>query len=88
MHIGPTFIENTQATKLVQPGERALDHPARQAKMAAVRGEALADLRPDATLSQDSSIRFTVIVAVGLNALRFAQRSSAPPGNGQQAIKC
>jgi hypothetical protein len=87
MHVGPTFIAHAQPAKLVQPGERALDHPARQAKMAAVPGEAFADLRTDATLSQDAPIRFTVVAAVGLNALRFAQRPSAPTGNGRQALQ-
>ena len=45
MHIGPTFIAHTQPAELVQPGECALDHPARQAQMAAVPSEAFADTR-------------------------------------------
>lgn len=87
MHIIPTFIAHTLPAKLVQPGERALDYPARQAKVAAMLGLALADLRPKATLSQDLPIGFTVVATVGLHALRFAQRWSSPASNRWQAIE-
>jgi len=71
----------------VQPGERALDHPARQAKMAAVLGETLADLWLNTLPAQDLTIGFTVVATVRLYALRFAQRSSASAGNGRKAIE-
>lgn len=87
MHIGPSFIAHAQPAKLVKPSERALDYPARQAQMAAVTGKAFADLRFDPTLSQDAPIRFTVVAAVSLHALRFAQRSSALASNGLKPIQ-
>jgi hypothetical protein len=87
MHIGPAFIAHAQPAKLVKPSERALDYPARQAQMAAVTGKAFADLRFDPTLSQDAPIRFTVVAAVSLYALRFAQRSSALASNGLKPIQ-
>lgn len=82
MHIGPTSIAHPQPAKLVQPGERALDDPARPAQMAAVFGASLADLRPDATSAQALPIGFTVLAVVGLYALWFAQRPSTPAANG------
>lgn len=87
MHFGPTFIAHTQATKLVQPSERALDHPACQAEMTAVLGEALADLRPDATLSQDLPICFTVVTTVSLHAPRFAQRPFTLASDGRNPFQ-
>jgi len=87
MHIGPSFIAHPQPAKLVKPGERALDHSARQAQMAAVTGKALADLWFDPTLAQDPPIRFTVVATVSLHALRFAQRSSALASNGRKPIQ-
>jgi hypothetical protein len=80
MHIGPTLMAHAQSSKLVQPGEGTLDPPPCQTEMAAMLGEALAELRPDAAPSQDRSIRFPAVAAVSLQAPQFAQRSPAPAG--------
>lgn len=86
MPIGPSFIAHPQPAKRVKPGERALDYPTRHAQMAAVTDKALADLRFDPTLSQDAPTRPTVVAALRLNALRFAQRSSALASDRLQPI--
>jgi len=52
MHICPPFIPHAQPPELVQPGDGALDHPARHAKVTAVTGAALADLWRNPALAQ------------------------------------
>ena len=56
MHISLTFVAHTQATKLMQPGEGALDHPARHAQVATMESETFADLRRNTTSPQDTAI--------------------------------
>lgn len=81
MHVGPAFIAHSQPAELMQPGEGSLDDPARGAKMAAMLAAPLADLRTDATLTQECAIPFAVIAAVGLNVCRLDQRMTASTGN-------
>jgi hypothetical protein len=86
MHVGPAFITHSQTAELMQPGESALDDPARCAQMAAMLSASLADLGTDATLAQDSTIAFAVIAPVGLNKFRLDQRMTASTGNLWHAI--
>lgn len=72
MHVSPTFVAHTQATKLMQPGEGALDHPARHTQVAAMASETFADLRRNLTLPQDTAIPFAVVTAIGLYTVRLA----------------
>jgi hypothetical protein len=87
VHIGSTFIAHTQPAKLMQPGERALNYPTRQAKITTVSGASFADLGPNAALSQAPTNRFTVVAVIGLHAFRFSQRASAPASDGRHAVK-
>lgn len=86
MHVGPAFITHSQTAELMQPGESALDYPARCAQMAAMRGASLADLRTNAALPQDSAITFAVITPIGLNECRLDQRMTASTGNLWHAL--
>jgi hypothetical protein len=71
----------------MQPGEGALHHPPRHAQMAAVYGAPLANLRHDAVTPQDAPAFFAIVSAIGLHAMRFAQRSAPPAGDGSHAIE-
>lgn len=87
MHIRSTFISHPQTAKLMQPGEGTLHHPARCAQMAAMQGAPLADLRHDAASTKDAPSFFAVVPAVGLHAMRLAQRSAAPAGDRAHPVE-
>lgn len=86
MHIRSTFITHPQTPKLMQPCEGALNHPPGHAQMAAMHSASLANQRHDATPPQDAPTFFTVVPAIGLHVMRFAQRSAATTGDGSHAI--
>lgn len=87
MHIGSPFITHTQASKLMQPGESAFDHPARHTKVAAMPGAALGELRMDATLPQDTAITLAIVSTVGLYTPWFAQGPATPPGDCRNPVE-
>lgn len=87
MHVRATFVPHPQATKLMQPGDGAFDHPPRHAQMAAVCGAPLADLRHDATPPQNAPTLFAVVPAIGLHATGFLERWAAPTGDGRHAFE-
>jgi hypothetical protein len=63
--IGAPVIATIEATVLVQPGERALDHPAVFAESRSVCDVALGDPGRDAALPQRLAVAATVVCAVG-----------------------
>ena len=81
MNLGPPLVTNTQSTKLVQPGDRALDHPARFAQAAPMLGAAAGNLGVDAAFFQRVAMRLRVVAPVGLNEVGFAARMPEPSGN-------
>lgn len=87
MYIGSPFITHTQASKLMQPGESAFDDPARQAKVAAMPGAALGELRMDVALPQDKTIALAIVSPVGLHTPWFAQRAAAPSADGGNPVE-
>lgn len=87
MHISSPFITHTQASKLMQPGESAFDHPARHTKVAAMPGAAPGELRMDATLPQDTAIALAIVSTVGLHTPRFAQGPATPPSDGRNSVE-
>ena len=49
--VGAAVIAARESAMIVQPGERALDHPSLGAQAGAVRGLALGDLRRDGAVA-------------------------------------
>src|SRR3569833_2838646 len=87
MHIGSPVVAHTQASKLMQPGEGALDDPARHAEMAAMSGTTLSKLRMDATLPQDTTIALAIISTIGLHTAGVAQGPATPSSDGRNPIE-
>ena len=63
--VGSPVIAARESAVVVQPGERALDHPALDAQPGAVRGLTLGDLRPDPTGAKLGAMAAAVIGAIG-----------------------
>jgi hypothetical protein len=55
MDVGPFVVPDTETSKLVEPGERALDNPTPPSQAAAVCCAAYRQQRQDATMSQRAS---------------------------------
>jgi hypothetical protein len=60
------FIANGEATKPVEPGERALDDPAEHAKAAAVGRAATAEDRNNAAGGEAITMRLRILATVAL----------------------
>ena len=69
MNIITAFITNSQATKLVQPGKRPLNHPTEYTQPAAVFGSAFGQNRIYAQLTQSISMRLTVVSSITLDTV-------------------
>ncbi len=76
MQVISAFITDTQATKLMQPRERALHDPAIDSQAATVRRETSGQHRLNAQAPQPSPMRFRVIGAVTLQALGAPTRAT------------
>ena len=86
VYIGPAFIANSQPAELVKPTYRSLNHPAKDAKPAAVLGVPLGDDRFDAAYQKPLPVWGGVIRTVGKDRLRAMDRMTDPPGNRRNAI--
>ena len=77
MHIGPSFVANTQATELIEPGKRALHQPAMASQAFFGFDATTSDAWGDATLTQGSAADRKI---VGFVSVQFggAFASSAP----------
>lgn len=68
----------------MQPGDRALDYPARGAQPAPVGFAAAGDQRSDAGSVQRLAVLVVVVAAIALHELRFAQRPAALAANRRE----
>jgi hypothetical protein len=64
VHVGPSFVADEQSLEVVQPGERALDHPAIAAEPRAVLGVAAGDDRSNPSLTQQAPLVVRVVAAI------------------------
>ena len=78
------FIANGEATKPVEPGERALDDPAEHAKAAAVGRAATAEDRNDTAGGEAITMWFRIVATV---ALQDVGPSARPPRRPRTAGK-
>ena len=70
MDVVPPFVADPEAPELMQPGNRALHHPAEDAQPAAMRRAPAGQHGHDAALSQRGAVRLRVVGAVDLDARR------------------
>lgn len=86
MNVGATFETNTQTAKLMQPGMRALHHPACDTQATAVRGATTCDYRNDAALTQRGSMGIGIVGAIGLQLGRFTLWTPGLASDGRYTI--
>ena len=68
MDIGAAVVAGAETTELMEPRERALDHPASHAQAAAVRRVAAGQYRLNASLAKRFAVRSRMIGSVALHA--------------------
>ena len=56
MDLGTAVVAHEQPLEVMQPGEGALDHPARPAEAGAVLGPAASDDRLDTSLADEATV--------------------------------
>lgn len=86
MDIGAAFIAHAQAAKLMQPGERALHHPAVHAQATAVFGVAPRQEGFDAPLAQRLAMRLGIIGPIPLHGLGPASRMADFTPDGRNGL--
>ena len=83
---GSTFVAHAQPSETVQPGEGALDDPARLAESAAMRCTAFGQLRADAAATQSVPMRLRVVGPIALNQLRLSHRGAGFAAHGRHRV--
>jgi hypothetical protein len=78
------FIANGEATKPLEPGERALDDPAEHAKAAAVGRAATAEDRNNAAGGEVITMWLRIVATVALQDVGPSARPPAASANGGQ----
>jgi len=86
VNTGTTFVPHRQAPKAVQPGERALDHPARAPETAPVRDAALGELRGDATREELIAVRLRVVATVALHEPGATRGTARTPAERRHRV--
>jgi hypothetical protein len=86
MDVCPLFIANTQATKLIQPGEGSFHYPAPSAQSAAMFSVAPREPRHDVAGTQTLPDCLRVITTVTQHAIRTVARMSALSLQGWDGI--
>ena len=90
MNTGAPFIPHAEAAKLMEPGQCALDDPARPAEATAMLSPAFRQLRLDAAAVEGIAVRLRIIAAVALDGPAFARAGPAgrgPPGSRPPAAR-
>jgi len=65
VNLGEALVAGSQAAKVVQVGQAALDHPALAPETRAVAGAPTGDHRRDAASSEQATVLVVVIAAIG-----------------------
>ncbi len=86
MDVGISFVANFQASKAMEPGNRAFYDPTCFAKSAAMRRAELGEQGRDTTLAQALTMRLRTVSPVALDDFRLAQRPAAPAADGRNCL--
>ena len=84
MNVGATFVANGEATKAMQPRERAFDDPAQDTQTAAIRRAALGKHGNDALCMQPVAMRLGVLAAIALEHIVTTSPAAAAPADRRQ----
>ena len=86
MDVGAAFVADAEAAVLVQPGNRALDHPALLAQAGAVRLFRSGDRGADPASAQFPAVAAGVVGAVTIEAGRPAPGAAALAAHGWDRV--
>lgn len=70
----------------MEPGQRALDDPARPAEATAMFGPAFRQLRLDAAAVEGVAVRLRIVAAVALHEIRLPPRAAGPAAHGRHRV--
>jgi hypothetical protein len=87
MEIGAAFVAGAKPFELVQPGERALNHPADLAQSGAVGDAPSGDHGLDAALPQQAAVLVEVVPPVGVQTPGFAAGASPSSPNLRDRVE-
>lgn len=87
MKIGASLVVGAEPFELVQPGEGALDHPARLAQSGTVSDAATRDQRLDAPLPQQAAVLVEVAATVGIQAPGLAAGTSPQTSDRRDGVE-
>lgn len=77
---------NTEATELVQPGERALHDPAVLAQTTAVSSPPTRDEGANTSMSEIATMGIGVVTSVGVHSIGTTARMSHSSSNGFDSV--
>ena len=86
MNILATLITNSQASKLMQPGQRPFDHPAIEPQAAAVSGSPPGQHRFDPHLAQGPAMRLGIIPTVAVQRVKTKTGTAGPSRHGGNGV--
>jgi len=86
MNTGAPFIPHAEAAKLMEPGQCALDDPARPAEATAMRSPAFRQLRLDAAAVEGIAVRLRIIAAVALDEARLSPGAARPAADRRDRV--
>jgi hypothetical protein len=84
--LGAAVVADEQSLEVMQPGEGALDDPARSSQAGAVLRLAARDLGSDPALAQLPAVLVVVVAAISGNASRPATRTANLPTHGRHSF--
>lgn len=84
MDVRAAFVADVEAPEAVQPGERALDHPAQLSEAAAMRAPRPGDDGGDALAAEAGVAWGRPVGAVALHHARLSARPPGTPADGRQ----
>ena len=86
MDVMAAVVADEESLVVVEPGEGALDNPARAAKAGAVLGLAPGDLGFDPALPELTTVRVVVVTAIGGQPLGPPARPADPARHGRDGV--
>jgi hypothetical protein len=84
--VSASFVANAESAQLMEPGERAFDHPSVMAETTSMLGVPARQERTDSLSAKDSPVRLGVVASVRVEALGPVPRSSGTPRHGGNGV--
>lgn len=80
------LIPHVEAAKLMEPGQRAFDDPARPTETTPMLGPTLRQLRLDASAVERIAVRLRIVAAVALDEARLAPGAAGKAAHGRHRV--